>query len=121
MERSTGKTMECYIEFVSDEAAARFARRLNSAYDASTSPRMGQRYVEVSLSSQNTLLKAIFPLAKCIKWVNASPVMLDEIPEWSSGFDGFLTDEEVFCLGRHSDSPHRVRHSFLGFSAIQVH
>ncbi|KAJ5305750.1 hypothetical protein N7508_004765 [Penicillium antarcticum] len=107
MERSTGKTMDCYIEFVSEQVAARVAYRLGNAYDAYSSPRMGNRHVEISFSNQDALLKAMFPLAKCVKWVNGSPVILEGIPEWSSGFDGFLTGEELYCLGRHSDTPYR--------------
>jgi hypothetical protein len=114
MERSTGKTMDCYFEFITQEIAERVAARLRVAYDARSAPKMGSRHVEVELSSQNALLKALFPLAKCIAWENGSPVLLENVDKWSTGFDGFLTDEELFCLGRHSDAPHRVCLAFLG-------
>ncbi|KAJ6027862.1 hypothetical protein N7499_001320 [Penicillium canescens] len=107
MERSTGKTMDCYFEFITQELAERVAARLRVAYDARSAPKMGSRHVEVELSSQNALLKALFPLAKCVTWENGSPVLLENVDKWSTGFDGFLTDEELFCLGRHSDAPHR--------------
>ncbi|KAJ5742758.1 uncharacterized protein N7511_011159 [Penicillium nucicola] len=107
MDRSTGKTMDCYVEFTSQNIAAQVVQRLGNAYDTTSAPRMAGRHVEVSLSSQDALLKAIFPMAKCIKWTNGSPIMLEDIPEWSNGFDGFITHEELYCLGRHSDTPYR--------------
>ena len=109
MERSTGKTMDCFVEFVSQKDAKDTVDRINRNYDIGTAPRIGSRHVDVELSSQAKMMKAIFPLTKCISWVDGRPVQLENKDEWSTGFNGFLTDEELFCLSRHADQPHRVR------------
>jgi len=110
MERSTGKTMACFAEFDSHESAKFAVDRVNCASDSHIGPRMGNRHVDVSLSSQEELMRALFPMAKCLDWVNDHFVSRKTVPnEWySSGFDGFLTDEELFCVLRHAKEPHRV-------------
>ncbi|KAJ5143524.1 Nucleotide-binding alpha-beta plait [Penicillium bovifimosum] len=107
MERSTGKTMDCYVEFSTERQAKETVDRLSRAYDSGSAPRMGSRHVDIEMSSPAKLLKAIFPLAKCISWETGSPVQLENNYEWSTGFNGFLTDEELFCLTRHAEQPHR--------------
>lgn len=108
MERSTGKTMDCFVEYPSEKDAKDIVDRINRNYDFGSAPRMGSRHVDVELSSPAKMMKAIFPLAKCIAWVDAKPVRLENTDEWSTGFNGFLTDEELFCLTRHAEQPHRV-------------
>ncbi|KAJ5166148.1 uncharacterized protein N7482_004929 [Penicillium canariense] len=109
MERSTGKTMDCFVEFVTNSEAREAVSRIDRLHEVSQGPRMGNRHVDVSLSSQDALLKALFPKAKCIRWEAGRPVQLpkraDE--EWSTGFVGFMTDEELFCVARHAKEPHR--------------
>ncbi|KAJ5952900.1 Nucleotide-binding alpha-beta plait [Penicillium vulpinum] len=107
MERSTGKTMDCYVEFRNIKDAEDTVKRINHTYDAGSTPRMGNRHVDIELSTPAKLHKAIFPRAKCISWENGKPVQLVNKDEWSTGFDGFLTDEELFCLVRHAEQPHR--------------
>ncbi|CAG8890419.1 unnamed protein product [Penicillium egyptiacum] len=107
MERSTGKTMDCYVEFPTKKDAEDTVGRINRAYDAGSAPRMGSRHVDIELSTPAKLLKAAFPRAKCISWEGGQPVQLVNKDSWSTGFDGFLTDEELFCLTRHAEQPHR--------------
>ncbi|KAJ5427394.1 hypothetical protein N7465_002464 [Penicillium sp. CMV-2018d] len=107
MERSTGKTMDCYVEFATVQDAKDTVERINRTYDAGSAPRMGNRHVDIELSSPAKLLKATFPRAKCIAWEDGNPVQLVNKDSWSTGFDGFLTDEELFCLTRHAEQPHR--------------
>ncbi|KUM66463.1 hypothetical protein ACN42_g572 [Penicillium freii] len=107
MERSTGKTMDCYVEFVTVQDAKDTVERINRTYDSGSAPRMGNRHVDIELSSPAKLLKATFPRAKCISWEDGNPVQLADKGCWSTGFDGFLTDEELFCLTRHAEQPHR--------------
>lgn len=117
MERSTGKTMDCYIEFATMKDAQATVERLNRVYDAGSAPRMGSRHVDLELSTPAKLLKATFPRAKCIAWEDGNPVQLVNKDSWSTGFDGFLTDEELFCLTRLAEQPHRVcPNSCLSFS-----
>lgn len=108
MERSTGKTMDCFVEFLTEQEAQDAVARLSRSYDASSTPRMGSRHVDIEMSSQAQFLKAVFPLAKCMSWFEGRPVQLENRDEWSTGFDGFITDEELFCLVRHAEQPHRV-------------
>lgn len=108
MERSTGKTMDCFVEYFSEADAEKACARLNRNYDLGSAPRMGNRHVDVEMSSPAKLMKALFPLAKCVQWVDGSPVEQENKDHWSTGFDGFLTDEELFCLVRHAEQPHRV-------------
>lgn len=101
--------MDCYVEFPTKEDAEDTVNRINHAYDAGSMPRMGSRHVDIELSTPAKLLKAAFPRAKCISWENGIPVQLVNKDSWSTGFDGFLTDEELFCLVRLAEQPHRVR------------
>jgi hypothetical protein len=116
MERSTGKTMDCYVEFPTQKDAEDTVNRVSRAYDAGSAPRMGSRHVDIELSTPAKLLKAVFPRAKCISWEGGKPVQLVNKDSWSTGFDGFLTDEELFCLTRHAEQPHRVRLTSLLYS-----
>ncbi|KAJ5699080.1 hypothetical protein N7462_001085 [Penicillium macrosclerotiorum] len=109
MERSTGKTMNCFVEFTSRQAAREAVDRIHRTNDAGQGARMANRHVDVVLSSQDELLRAMFPKAKCIKWIGGRPVQVPKHPDegWSTGFVGFLTDEELFCVLRHAKEPHR--------------
>ncbi|KAJ5612154.1 hypothetical protein N7510_005348 [Penicillium lagena] len=107
MERSTGKTMDCFVEFDNVAAANETVTRINRVHEMGRSPRMGNRHVEVAMSSQDELLKALFPRAKCMKWVDGQPVLQENKDWWSTGFQGFFTDEEMFCVLRHAEAPQR--------------
>lgn len=111
MERTTGKTMDCYVEFQTPHDAREAVRRANQTSETYRGPRMGNRQVDVSVSSQDDLLQALFPRVKCIEWDTGVPCKVgrrsDE--QWSTGFDGFLRDEELFCVVRHAREPQRVR------------
>ncbi|KAJ5092588.1 hypothetical protein NUU61_007458 [Penicillium alfredii] len=107
MERSTGKTMDCYVEFVTLNDARDTVTRINRSAEYGRLPRMGSRHVEVTLSSQDELMQALFPRAKCIKWVNGKPLEQENTDWWSTGFNGFLTDEELFCVFHHAEAPQR--------------
>ncbi|KAL2002229.1 hypothetical protein VTN02DRAFT_376 [Thermoascus thermophilus] len=107
MERSTGKTMDCYVEFLTPGDAQETVNRINQAYEAGRPPRLGCRPVEVELSSQDALLKELFPRAKCISWVNGMPNVLPNTDPYSTGFQGFFTSEEIVGLVRHAETPQR--------------
>ncbi|KAJ5484761.1 hypothetical protein N7539_004749 [Penicillium diatomitis] len=110
MERSTGKTMDfCYVEFKTQKSAEEAVQRILGMCEGNQSPRIGNRPVEVTMSSAGELMAAIFPLAKSIKWEGGRPVQAPkrQDEQWSTGFNGFLTDEELFCTGRHAREPSR--------------
>lgn len=117
MERTTCKTIKCYVEFRTPEDARYVYHRILNTFETKdvtsgypVGPRIGSRAIDISISDQDTLQKSLFPLAKYIRWTQGIPV-LTEIPEnerWSIGFKDFLTDEEMFCMRRAAENPGRV-------------
>ena len=113
MERSTGKTMDAYVEIESPEVAAADWEH-SFGLKHMRIPKMGQRNVEVYLSSQGELMRDLFPRAKCIIWdneENGAPKLVPNRDIYSSGFTTFLTTEEMTCMVRHAEAPQRVSHT----------
>ncbi|KAL1970334.1 hypothetical protein VTN77DRAFT_5494 [Rasamsonia byssochlamydoides] len=113
MERSTAKTMDCYVEFLTPADAEATVRRLNSIMESGRPPRLGHRHVDLTVSSQDELLRDLFPRAKCTQWRNGVPYLVPNTDCYSSGFQGFLTSEEVLGVVRHAEQPHRVSAAVL--------
>ncbi|KAB8223559.1 hypothetical protein BDV33DRAFT_200528 [Aspergillus novoparasiticus] len=107
MERSTAKTMDCFVETETQEAAQRTVDRINSIYETGRAPRLGLRRVDVEYSNQDALLKDLFPRAKCISWEEGTPRELPNTDPYSTGFSGFITSEEIVGAIRHAEIPHR--------------
>ncbi|KAE8349928.1 hypothetical protein BDV28DRAFT_160061 [Aspergillus coremiiformis] len=107
MERSTAKTMDCFVETETQEAARATVKRINSIYETGRAPRLGLRRVDVELSSQDALLKELFPKAKCISWERGIPRKVRNVDRFSTGFSGFITSEEIVGAIRHAEIPHR--------------
>ena len=106
MDRSTGKTMDCFVEFFSTPDARAC---INSILLRSVSQnRIGDRVVEVMLSGQEELMTELFPKAKNVKWQGAKPVIKEATELFNSGFKAFVSLEELGCLVRHAEQPHRV-------------
>lgn len=118
MERSTSKTMNCYVEFRTQEAAVDAHRKFKHLGMSCKSPRIGPRFVEVDLSDQDKFLEALFPKARGLVWENGVPRKIENTDPYSAGFQGFLTREEIIGLHRHAEMPQRVStlsHSHLGY------
>ncbi|CAG8086581.1 unnamed protein product [Penicillium olsonii] len=107
MERSTGKTMDCFVEFQTEKDAKKTVTSLNRNHDLNKGTRLGSRHVDVELSNPAELMKAYFPLAKAITWDSRTPVKNRIKPNYSTGFQGLFTDEELFCLQRLAEQPAR--------------
>ncbi|KAE8159397.1 hypothetical protein BDV40DRAFT_290942 [Aspergillus tamarii] len=107
MERSTAKTMDCFVETETPEAAQRTVDRINSIYETGRAPRLGLRRVDVEYSNQDALLRDLFPRAKCISWEDGMPRELPNTDPYSTGFSGFITSEEIVGAIRHAEIPHR--------------
>ncbi|KAF3491377.1 uncharacterized protein GIQ15_00894 [Arthroderma uncinatum] len=107
MERSTAKTMDCYVELLTQGDAQEALAWVNRNLPAH-SPRLGDRHVHVDISSQDELLREMFPRAKCVIWTNGYPEVQPNLDSFSTGFQGFLTNEEMFCMVHHAEAPKRA-------------
>ena len=118
MERSTAKTMDCYVEFMTLTDAVNAVKWANRGFESGRTPRLGSRHVQVELSSQDALLHDLFPRAKCVVWSDGLPQVLENIDPYSTGFQGFFTSEEIYGMIRHAETPHRVGLHLLTFSLL---
>ena len=119
MDRSTGKTQDCYVEFYSVPDAnawrsviVRRGPHLN---------KIGDRILEVEISSQEELMKELFPRARCVVWNGPDGLYVKETEEaFDSGFKGFITQEELKGLIHHAEQPHRVSPIRLSFLLLSL-
>lgn len=119
MDRSTGKTMDCFVEFFSTPDARAC---INSILLRSISQnRIGDRVVEVMLSSQEELMTELFPKAKNVRWQGAKPVIKETTELFNSGFKTFVSLEELGCLVRHAEQPHRVSLYYTTFLFLGIY
>lgn len=110
MERSTGKTMDCFVEIISPETAKE-AWEHAFGTKCMRLPKIGQRVVTVELSDQRELMEALFPRAISVTFLKEQfgvPKRLANRDLFSSGFKSFVTNEELTCMVRHAEYPQRV-------------
>lgn len=109
MDRVTSKTNDAYVEFVTLQDAMRAVERHKKTLEGGRQNRLGNRPIEVQLSSQSALMQDLFPLATGVFWENARPRILPHNHEepWNN-FKGFVTDEEMTMLVKHVEVPQRV-------------
>ncbi|KAK2612642.1 hypothetical protein QQS21_001414 [Conoideocrella luteorostrata] len=108
MERVTSKTMDAYVEFVTLDDANKAVEKHHHHNLNGRVSRLGDRPVDVELSSQENLMKDLFPLAKGIVWNGAVPKFKPFNPHepWDN-FKGFVSEEEMVMLVKHVEVPHR--------------
>jgi hypothetical protein len=114
MERVSSKTQDAYVEFLTLHDAMRAVDRHSTNGQKGRHSRLGERPVEVQLSSQSALMQDLFPLAAGVIWDGSKPLIqapIDGQP-WKT-FKGFVTEEEMTMLVKHVEIPQRV--SFLSF------
>lgn len=109
MERVTSKTMDAYVEFVTPEEAVNCASRFESNRAGGRGGRLGDRHVELEVMGHEQLMKDLFSKAKNVKWHGASPEIMphNSSDPYNSGFQGFLTREELVMLVKHVEDPKR--------------
>jgi hypothetical protein len=109
MERVTSKTMDAYVEFISLDEAMRAVERHHNNLANGRLSRLGDRPVDVELSSQCSLMEDLFPLAAGVIWKSATPEFKPFNPQepWDN-FKGFVSEEEMTMLVKHVEVPHRV-------------
>jgi hypothetical protein len=109
MERVTAKTQDAYVEFYSLQDAMKAVHRHQEIISKGRPARLGDRPVEVELSSQDQLMADLFPLATAVKWQNGHPVIVEKTHNEPWGdFHGFVTEEEMTMLVKHVEVPQRV-------------
>lgn len=113
MERVTSKTMDAYVEFMTLEDAMRAVEKHTQNQLSGRPTRLGDRPVDMQLSSQASLMKDLFPVAAGVVWKGATPEIQPFKPNepWDN-FKGFISPEEMFMLVRHVEVPHRVSLEF---------
>jgi hypothetical protein len=107
MERSTGKTMDCYVELDTVDEAKLAIAGFYQRCDNNRHPRIGDRHVEIELSSQEALMKELCPRAKCVRWEGHTPHIYASTEAFNSGFQGFITSEEMVMITKHAETPQR--------------
>jgi hypothetical protein len=109
MDRVTSKTNDVYVEFMTMLDATRVVEKHTETLAKGRLSRLGDRPVEVELSSQATLMGDLFPQAKGLYWNGSAPHILDPNPNepWDD-FKGFVTEEEMALLVKHVEIPGRV-------------
>jgi RNA recognition motif-containing protein len=116
MDKTTSKTQDAFVEFATLDDAVKAVERHDDLVHKRRQPRLGQRPVELELSSQAALMGAIFPFAHGIRWQGATPAIEmnynDDMP-WKT-FKGFITEEEMTIMVRFVEVPQRVS---LGFES----
>ncbi|KAL9625621.1 MAG: hypothetical protein Q9160_000334 [Pyrenula sp. 1 TL-2023] len=105
MERPTAKTMDCFVEFRTEDDAAAFVRK--HEYDNPNRKRLGNRQVYVDSVDQEELLREIWPRTKCIVWSDMVPHIVQNDDSYSTGFQGFFTTEEMVGMARAAENPQR--------------
>ena len=105
LDRLTGKTMDCFVEFLSEKDAQDFVVSRNRP---GCSTKLGDRLATVALSTQDALLEQIFARATNIEWRGGVPVIKESTDPFNTGFKGFLSAEELVRLIQHAEFPHRV-------------
>lgn len=113
MDRNSGKTMDAYVEFTSHaEALIQVEKHSRSRAFGGRPVKLGNRHVDVEISSQATLMKTLFPKAKNVEWVGQSPVIKKSTEPFNSGFKSFITLEELVSMTRYAEQPHRFGYNY---------
>ncbi|KAM3447120.1 hypothetical protein MY3296_009020 [Beauveria thailandica] len=108
MEKVTSKTMDAYVEFMTLEDAMRAVEKHAQNQLSGRPTRLGDRPVDLQLSSQANLMKDLFPVAAGVIWKGVTPEIQPFKPNepWSN-FKGFISAEEMVMLVKHVEVPHR--------------
>ncbi|CAP60824.1 uncharacterized protein PODANS_1_20950 [Podospora anserina S mat+] len=112
MERVTSKTGDAFVEFSSIHAATRTVERHHEAIRKHRQPRLGDRPIKMTMSSQKELMEALFPLCRGVNFDHGCVTLLPEDPEnpWNT-FRGFVMAEELNLLIKHIEVPSRSPYS----------
>ncbi|KAA8900029.1 hypothetical protein FN846DRAFT_782012 [Sphaerosporella brunnea] len=99
MDRSTGKTMDAYVEFMNARDAWKCVSRRRSRV-------LGNRHLSLDVVDPSELMKDIFPRAKGIVWDGVIPNPALNKPEYVSKTE-IISREELVLIVNHARTPHR--------------
>lgn len=113
MDRNTGKTNDAFIEVTRQQEAVTIVNSFTRRLMAGRQLRIGERLVDVELSSQEELMHHLFPRAKFVTWNGSVPTINFDgdtyfVGQPAIGFDGFVGSEEMVMLVKFADMPSRV-------------
>lgn len=111
MERTTSKTHDAYVEFPSLQDAMRAVDKHRATIAKGRASRLGERPVDMSLSSQADLMRDLFPIARGVFWDGCVPELLRPNPDepWNH-FKGFVSEEEMTMLVKCVQVPQRAQY-----------
>ena len=124
MDRLSGKSMDVLVEVADYNEAkllvAQFAQR-----NSQRRGKIGNREVEVKLSSSAELMAEMFPRGKNLSWKGNRAVIDPRLEEYypgkfSTGFIGFLSSEELSHMVIHAETPQRVSSSHPHVQAMPL-
>ncbi|KAK6511965.1 hypothetical protein TWF481_000864 [Arthrobotrys musiformis] len=103
MDRTTGKTMDCFLEFPTVGAAERFIqRRCNNNRRCI----LGGRHISLELVRQGELMRWLFPKVRGATWGDNGGLVLGDWTALSATVEIISREELVMILG-HARTPHR--------------
>ncbi|RPB01847.1 hypothetical protein L873DRAFT_1886583 [Choiromyces venosus 120613-1] len=100
MDRSTGKTMDAFVEFMAPKDAWKCVARRKSRV-------LGNRHLTLDVVDPSELMKEIFPRAKGVNWDGVVPLVSRD-PEYAGRSPEILGREELVLIVNHARTPHRV-------------
>ncbi|KAI1263381.1 hypothetical protein F5Y18DRAFT_127090 [Xylariaceae sp. FL1019] len=101
MDRINGKTMDAYVEMPEHQARV-LMYRIEQKRASGRALFLGRRPVNITLSTQAQLMKALFPHAH-VDWHGAKPYVIRNSPWSFQNFKCFFTDEEMVMLAKHTN------------------
>jgi hypothetical protein len=118
MERQSGKTLDAYVEVENGREAQMLVSQFAGRAARGRLPKLGDRPIEVNLSSRDAMMAAIFPFAKNVTWIDGVPKISNKVEYFypdapSTGFQGFMQDEEIYHMAKHAETPQRVSTTHL--------
>ena len=107
MESITGKTGDAFVEVKTMQDAMDAVARYRARQAEGHIDRLGDRPLELEVSSQDALLKTVFKTGSTgVEWRGGTPHILAATPGQKIGlFKQFVTAEELTMLVKHAENP----------------
>ncbi|GAP89936.2 putative RNA RNP-1 [Rosellinia necatrix] len=108
MDRVTSKTQDAFCEISDLDAAMEVVNRFTKGAENGRVGRIGNRLVEIELSSQSVLMSTLFPSSRnTVDWKGTTPQIKTGSRNPWENFKSFFTEEEMAMLSKHVESPQR--------------